>query len=149
MLQHDMHDQANVAQIAEEAQVALMNAKEMEDEMVDEKRVMLHVIPELEDETHQVIFELLDAEKPHPQTILVSAKIMPFVEYEGHKIYKSTLVVQLNSISFLFKGCLTQIRNVVHFSNIDAYFDASLCSSRIMRLGLDVGGLFCTPSIPK
>ena len=85
-----------------------------------------------------MISKLLDAEERHPQAIHIPPKNVPFVEYEGHKIYKSTLVAELNGNLFLSKYSRTWVRNVVHFNNNDAYFDASLCSSRIVGPGSDV-----------
>ena len=85
---------------------------------------------------------MLDVEEPNPQAIPILEKIVPLVEYEGHKIYMSILVAPLNGIPFLSKDCLTQVRNDMHFNINDAYFDAYLHSSRIAGLGLDVGVYF-------
>ena len=64
-------------------------------------------------------------------------KVIPFVEFFGHKIFKSTLVSQLNSNLFLSKDRLTRVRNFIYFNNSDDYINAS-SSTKTMLLGLSM-----------
>jgi hypothetical protein len=54
----------------------------------------------VESETRDAMSEMLNLEEPQISTILPIDKVIPFVEYDGHKIYKSTLVSQLNANPF-------------------------------------------------
>jgi hypothetical protein len=47
------------------------------------------------------------------------------VQYSGHKIYKSTLVSQLNGNPFLSKDRLTRVHNSIFFNNSDDYLVAT------------------------
>jgi hypothetical protein len=62
----------------------------------------------VESETRDAMSEMLNLEEPQISTILPIDKVIPFVEYDGHKIYKSTLVSQLNANPFLSKDRLTK-----------------------------------------
>ena len=70
-------------------------------------------------------------------------KFEPTVSYLGKKIFKSTLVSELNGNSFLSKDRLTQIRNSVYFNNAKDYLNvASLSSICLIGLGSDNGVYF-------
>ena len=49
--------------------------------------------------------EMLNLEEPQINTTLPTDKIIPFVKYDGHNIYKSTLVSQLNAHPLLRRKC--------------------------------------------
>ena len=54
-------------------------------------------------EARDVIQSILDIHKPQVKGISILNNVVPFVEYDGHVIYKSTLVSQLNDNPFLSK----------------------------------------------
>jgi hypothetical protein len=65
------------------------------------------------------------------------------VEFEGQKIYKSTLVSQLNSNPFLSKDRLARVKTSLYFNNSDAYLAAAESSSTCMLgIGCDCGVYF-------
>ena len=46
----------------------------------------------VESETWDVMSKMLNSEEPQMSIVLPTKKVIPFVKYDGHKIYKSTLV---------------------------------------------------------
>ena len=74
-----------------------------------------------------------------------STHIQLVVTYEGHTIYKSTLVSQLNGNHFLSEDRLTRVRNSIYFNNANDYIATSSSTSLMMLgLGSDCGVLFCS-----
>ena len=72
-----------------------------------------------------------------------SSKVLPIVTFQGHSIYKSTLVSQLNGIPYLSKDRLTRMNNVIYFNNSHDYLAAfSSTTSMLLGLGSDVGVYF-------
>lgn len=57
----------------------------------------------LEEETRQVMAEMLDSMELQVASQASSPNILPIVIYKGHTIYKSILVAQLNVNPFLSK----------------------------------------------
>ena len=69
-----------------------------------------------------------------------SSKVLPIVTFQGHSIYKSTLVSQLNGNPYLSNDRLTRMRNSIYFNNSDDYLAASSSTtSMLLGLGSDVG----------
>ena len=62
---------------------------EGEEEIVDNDSPTLFV---LEVEAQDVVCDVLNSEEPQVSNALPSDKIIPYVQYGGHNIYKSTLV---------------------------------------------------------
>lgn len=60
----------------------------LRDESVEEIELLLPII---EDETRQVISNMLDCEEVFEEPNTATVKIMPTVEYEGHQLIKTTL----------------------------------------------------------
>ena len=86
---------------------------------------------------------MLDVDDDQVPTTLVQQKISSIVTYEGHSIYKSTLVSQLNGNPFLSKDRLTRVRNSIYFNNNDDYLTATSSSTTmLLGLGSDVGVYF-------
>ena len=107
----------------------------LEDEILDNSDTCLQA---LEEETRNVFVEILTDHK-----VQVPRKIVPLVTYEGHFIYKSTLVSQLNGNPYLSKDRLTRMKNSIYFNNSDDYVAAaSSTTSMLMGLGSDVGVYF-------
>lgn len=76
-------------------------------------------------------------------TALPSSKVIPFVEFGGHKIFKSTLVFQLNSNLFLSKDRLTRVKNSIYFNHSHDYISASSSmDTMLLGLGMDCGVYF-------
>ena len=97
----------------------------------------------LEEETRQVVIEMVDSMELQVMSQTSSPNIVPIVTYEGHTIYKSTLVSQLNGNPFLSKDRLTRVRNSIYFNNADDYIAASSSiSSMMLGLGSDCGVFF-------
>jgi hypothetical protein len=62
------------------------------------------------------------------------------MEYQRNKIYKSTLVSQLNANPFLSKDRLRRVKKSLYFNNSDAYLIATSSSSTcLLGLGSDCG----------
>jgi len=69
--------------------------------------------------------------------------ICPIVEYQRNKIYKSTLVSQLNEKPFLSKDKQKHVRKSMYFNNSDVYLTtASSSSTCLLGLGNDCGVYF-------
>ena len=97
----------------------------------------------LESETRNAMSEMLNLEEPQVSTALSIDKVTPFVEYDGHNIYKSTLVSQLNVNHFLSKDRLTKVKNSIYFNNVDDYINASSSTEKnLLGLGMDCGVYF-------
>lgn len=93
----------------------------------------------VEFETQDAISEMLNLEEPQIST----DKVIPFVNYDGHYIYKSTLVSQLNANPFLSKDRLTKVKKSIYFNNSDDYIDASSSTEKmLLGLGMDCGVYF-------
>ena len=91
----------------------------------------------LEQETHDAIIDLLNRAEVQVSTVVTDEKIKPTMEVDGHCIYKSTLVYQLNGNNFLSKDKLTRIKHTIQFNNHD----------NCMQSGLSLGtGLLCIGS---
>ena len=58
-------------------------------------------LPVLQVEAEDAISDMLNGEEAQVRCLLLTEKVIPFVEYGGHNIYKSTLVSQLNANPFL------------------------------------------------
>jgi len=70
-------------------------------------------------------------------------KIILVVEYQGHSIYKSTLVSQLNGNPYLSKDRIMRMKNSIYFKNSDDYLVATLSTtSMLLNLGSNVGVYF-------
>jgi hypothetical protein len=57
------------------------------------------------------------------------------VEFDSNKLYKSTLISQLNCNPFLSKDRLARVKNFVYFNNVDSYLSAAESTSTCL-LGL-------------
>lgn len=71
---------------------------------MEETMLPLHIN---EDETRQVISNMLDGEEVYGESNIAIMKVTLMVEYDGHQIFKAILVSQLNANPFLFKDMLT------------------------------------------
>lgn len=100
-------------------------------------------LSQLEEETKNVFAEVINDHEVQVSSSSQPAKILPVVTYEGHSIYKSTLVSQLNGNPYLSKDRLTRMKNSIYFNNSDDYLAAaSSTSSMLLGLGCDVGVYF-------
>jgi hypothetical protein len=89
-------------------------------------------------EARDVICTMLDNHESQVQDIASPEKVIPFVEYDGNVIYKSTLVSQLNGNPFLSKDRLIRVRNFVYFNNSKEYMKAANASNTcFLGLGSD------------
>jgi hypothetical protein len=67
----------------------------------------------------------------------------PIVKYQGNKIYKFTLVSQLNANPFLSKDRLTCVRKSMYFNNLNVYLIATSSNSTcLLGLGNNCGVYF-------
>ena len=62
--------------------------------------------------------------------------ISPNIEYEGHKMYKSTLVSQMNGNPFLSKDKLTKVNNLLYFNNNEDYPRLHILVALVVGFGL-------------
>ena len=92
----------------------------------------------LQDEARDAVIDLLnDAEVqiPRPKS---SQPVEATVSVDGHCIYKSTLVSQLNGSTFLSKDRLARIKHSIEFNNHDNCMQAGLSSgSGLLSIGSD------------
>jgi hypothetical protein len=103
----------------------------------------------VEQETRDVITELLNESEEHVRPPAVSVKILPYVMYGGKTIYKSTLVSQLNANPFLSKDRLTRVKNSIFFNNADDYLSAASSNSKMLiGCGSDCGIYFLGRGLP-
>jgi len=73
---------------------------------------------------------------------------MAFVEFDGERIFKSTLVVQLNSNPFLSKDRLTRVKKLLYFINSEDYLGTPQCSNMcFVGIGSNVGVYFVQRSM--
>jgi hypothetical protein len=100
----------------------------------------------LEREAQDAVGEMLDTLELNPNGTLdfkVNEVVSPLVEFEGMKLYKSTLVSQLNGNPFLSKDRLTRVKNSVYFNNASSYLSTAECiTTCLLGLGMDCGVYF-------
>ena len=114
--------------------------EQFEEDVVDDGVPAITVV---ESETRDIISNILSNHEDNVCAILVSAKVETDVEFDGHKMVKSTLIGQLNGNSFLSKDRLTCVKNSLYFNNSDAYLSATQCSKTyFIRIGSNVGVFF-------
>ena len=112
----------------------------VEEDLIDDGVPALAIV---ESETRDIISEMLSNHERHVRSIPVPATVEAFVEFDGHRIFKSTLVGQLNGNPFLSKDRLTQVRNSLYFNNSEDYLRAAQCSNTcFVGIGSDVGVYF-------
>ena len=112
----------------------------LEDDLASNNETQLQV---LQDDTRNVFVEFINDHEEQMSSACTSSKIIPVVTYDGHAMYKSTLVGQLNGNLYLSKDRLTRIKNSIYFNNADDY-DGVASSTTTMFMGLesDVGVYF-------
>jgi len=114
--------------------------KVLEDNIGDDDDTCL---PELEEKTRNVFIELLSNQELQVSSNSKLDRILPVVTYEGHSIYKSTLVSQLNGNPYIYKDMLTRMKNPIYFNNSDDYLATTLSTTfMLFGLGCDVGVYF-------
>ena len=67
----------------------------------------------VEEETHDVIADVLNKAEDQVTSVHRTMKILPTEKVDGHYIYKSTLVLQLNGIEFLCKDELAKNKHSI------------------------------------
>ena len=113
----------------------------LEDKVVEETMLPLHIN---EDETRQVISNMLDGEEVYGESNIAIMKVTLMVEYDGHQIFKAILVSQLNANPFLFKDMLTWVKNAIYFKNNDDYiYTSSSPTFVLVGLAFNAGVLVC------
>ena len=71
-------------------------------------------------------------------------KVVLTMEYQGHHVFKATLVSQLNANKVLSKDKLTRVTNPICFDNNNGYISTSSSfTSMLVKLGSDVGIFLC------
>ena len=73
----------------------------IEDDVVDDG---LQLSTLVEEETHDVITDLFNQAEDHVTSLQRIRTILPTVEVDGHSMYKSTLVSQLNDNDFFYSN---------------------------------------------
>ena len=113
----------------------------MENKVVEE---IVLPLPISEDETQHDISNMLYYEELLGGSKTAIMKLCRWVEYDGHKIFKATLVSQLNVNSFLSKDMLPQVKMSIYLNNNDDCMNASSSpTSKLVELAYDVGVSFC------
>jgi len=111
----------------------------IEDASLDDAENHLAVVQE---ETRDAITDLLNSRLAQVTSIESGSnvKIEPTVQTEGHCVYKSTIVSELNGNSFLSKDRLARIKQSIKFNNHDNCVRAGLSSGTgLLCLGSDCG----------
>ena len=109
----------------------------LEEEILDDGADSMIIV---DSKTRDAISEMLDFHEEHVGASSVDTKVIPIVQFNGHNIYKSTLVGQLNGNLFLSKDSLTRVKNSMYFNNSEAYLSAAESSSAcLVGIGSDVG----------
>jgi hypothetical protein len=104
----------------------------------------------LEQETRDAITDLLNRAEVQVSTVVTDEKIKPTVEVDGHCIYKSTLVCQLNGNNFLSKDRLARIKHTIQFNNHDNCMKSGLSSGTgLLCIGSDCGVHFVQRSTTR
>lgn len=90
-----------------------------------------------------MFMELLSDHEVQVSSDPIPHKINPVVTFQGHCIYKSTLISQMNGNPYVSKDRLTRMKNSIYFNNSDDYLAAaSSTTSMLLGLGSDVGVYF-------
>ena len=138
VLREDLHSDALADQARAEAGES--DLPQGEPELLDDGTPHLDV---LESEACDAISDMLSAHENQVAGTLDRHKVEPFVQFDGNKIFKSTLVGQLNGNPFLSKDRLTRVKNSLYFNNADVYLSAAQSSSTcFVGIGSDVGIFF-------
>jgi len=97
----------------------------------------------VESETTDIISDILSRHEVEVCDRPTPAKVVAFVEFDGNRIFKSTLVGQLNGNPFLSKDRLTRVKKSLYFNNSEDYLNAAQCSNTcFVGIGSDVGVYF-------
>ena len=92
----------------------------------------------IEEEARDAVTDVLNSAEVQVQQPQGSERIEATVEADGHVIYKSTLVSQLNGSVFLSKDRLARIKHSAQFNNHDNCLQASSSSgSGLLSIGSD------------
>ena len=109
---------------------------DMEEELLDDGVPALRTA---ESEMHDIILELLSGHEDQVRDRLTLVKVVAFVEFDRHWIFKSTLVGQLNSNPFLSKSKLTLVKKSLYFNNSEDYLNVAQClNTCFVGIGSDV-----------
>ena len=119
----------------------------IEDDVVDDG---LQLSTLVEEETHNVIADLLNKAEDQVTSVHRTIKILPTKGVDGHYIYKSTFVSQLNGIDFLSKDELAKIKHSIQFNNHDNCLMArSSRGSSLLYIGSNCGVHFVQRSTTR
>jgi hypothetical protein len=98
----------------------------------------LQALEATENETRDALRELMNEHNFGAAGDAQKNSLSATVQYNGHEIYKSTLVSELNSNPFLSKDMLTRVHNSIFFNNSNDYVAAANSeSSCLLGLGSD------------
>ncbi|KAL3701925.1 hypothetical protein R1sor_019947 [Riccia sorocarpa] len=124
----------------------LPNEEDVTDENTESDGVNdLHV---LENETRHVMAKYLD-QALSGSVFSESPRVDPMVSFDGHQIYKATLVSQLNGNPMLSKDRLTRIKQSVYFNGVKPKPREPGIPSCIMDIGSDCAVLFSSVQAQK
>lgn len=138
VLREDLRDKDQ--ELQRRAAAADLEIEQVEEDLLDDGVPAMTVA---DSETRDVLSDILSNHEEHVQAIPVPAKVEAFVDFGGHKIYKSPLVGQLNGNPFLSKDRLTRVKNSLYFNNSDAYVSAAESENTcFVGIGSDVGVFF-------
>ena len=122
----------------------------MRDSIEDDIDDSIEHLAALEEETCDAIMDILNCALPQVTMLQSNEKIMPTMEVDGHYIYKSTLVSQLNGNHFLSKDRLTRIKHSIEFNNHNNCMRVGLSSSTgLLCIGSDCGVYFVQRSTTR
>ena len=141
VLREDIHEKEQELQRTTELHDLQSNGLiDTEEDMVDDGVPTIAVV---ESETRDIISEVLSNHEDHVSDRASSEKVVAFAEFDGNRIFKSTLVGQLNGNPFLSKDRLTRVKKSMYFNNGEDYLSTAQCSNTcFVGIGSDVGVYF-------
>ena len=120
VLREDIHESEQELQRGAELQDVQMRVQtKVEEDVVDDGVQPLVVV---ESKTRDIISDVLNR---HKDQVSNPDKVVAYVEFDGNRIFKSTLVGQVNGNPFLSKDRLTRVKKSLYFNNNEDYLNAA------------------------
>ena len=90
----------------------------------DVKSDGLDYLTVLQEEACDVLTTIMNDEEEQIDAQKIPSTLLPYVEYSGHDVFKSMLVIQLNDNLFLSKDCLKRVQHSIYYNNSDDILNA-------------------------
>ena len=118
----------------------IMPALNLEDKIEDDGLDDLTI---LEEEAPDVLTCIMNDKEQQVNAQNIPKIVVSYVETGGHRVFKLTLVTQLNENPFLSNDRLKRVQNSIFYNNSNDVLNATLSStSCLLGVGLDCGVYF-------